>query len=75
MLAKDKDTLLPGLEKKILTDAQGNPTQVVIPYDEFLEFVESRGLDLSETEQEQVLQSKKEFDEGNRENFIPLDQV
>ena len=40
--------MLKTVHKKLVVDEQGNPTEVIIPWAEFVEIAELLGLDLNE---------------------------
>jgi hypothetical protein len=74
MIAEDAN-ILPELEKRITTNEDGTPKEVVIEYQKFVDFIEAHGLDFSEEERQVIQQSRKDFDEGRKENFISLDEI
>lgn len=63
------------IHKKVVLDENGNPTEVIIPYKEFLELEELLGLDLEDEVKEHLRQAKKEriLNEGN--SYINLDEL
>ncbi len=48
------------IHKKVVLDEYGNPTEVIIPYKEFLELEEILGLDLEDEIKEHLRQAKNE---------------
>lgn len=60
------------LRKSIRYDRGGKPVEVVIPYDEFVDFIESNGLDLTEDEKESIAEAKADREAGRSENFVAL---
>ncbi|MEO0413734.1 MAG: hypothetical protein AAF226_02130 [Verrucomicrobiota bacterium] len=58
------------LEKKIVFDSDGEPSQVVIPYDKFIEFIETYGLDLTPEELDSVREAQKDIEQGATDAFI-----
>ncbi len=60
------------LRKSIRYDRGGKPVEVVIPYDEFVDFIESNGLDLTEDEKESIAEAKADREAGRSENFVSL---
>jgi hypothetical protein len=60
------------LRKSIRYDRGGKPVEVVIPYDEFVDFIESNGLDLTVDEKESIAEAKADREAGRSENFVSL---
>lgn len=63
------------LSKSVRYDRGGKPLEVVIPYSEFVDFVESYGLDLSEEEKESVREAQADREAGRTENFVSLEDL
>lgn len=63
------------LRKSVRYDRSGTPVEVVIPYDEFVDFVETYGLDLSEDEKESLAEAKADRLAGRTENFVALEDL
>ncbi|MEO5714073.1 MAG: hypothetical protein ABIT37_11350 [Luteolibacter sp.] len=63
------------LRKSVRYDRGRNPVEVVIPYDEFVDFVETYGLDLSEDEKESLVEAKADREAGRTENFVALEDL
>ena len=63
------------LQKSVRYDRDGKPIEVVIPYEEFVEFIESYGLDLSDDEKESILEAKADREAGRTENFVALEEI
>ena len=63
------------LKKSVRYDRSGKPIEVVISYDEFIDFVETYGLDLSEEEKEAIREAQADRKAGRSENFIGLDEA
>ena len=63
------------IQKKIVTDEHGDPIEVIIPYAQFLEWVETYGLDFSEEERAELKAALADSQAGNREAFEPLENV
>lgn len=53
-------------------DKGGCPVEVVIPYETFIDFIESNGLDLSEEEKQSAQESNADIKAGRRENFVSV---
>ena len=63
------------LQKSVRYDRDGKPIEVVIPYEEFVEFIESYGLDLSDDEKDSILEAKADREAGRTENFVALEEI
>jgi len=63
------------LAKSVRYDQSGNPLEVVIPYSEFIDFVETYGLHLKEEEIEACMEAERDRKEGNDDAFVPLSEV
>ena len=63
------------IQKKFVVDENGDPIEVVIPYAQFLEWVETYGLDFSEQERAELKAAIADSQAGNREAFESLESV
>ena len=63
------------LRKSIRYDRGGNPVEVVIPYEEFVDFIETYGLDLTADGKELIAEAKADREAGRTENFVALDEI
>lgn len=54
---------------------EGKPTEVVIPYSKYIEFVEAYGLDLTKEEEEGILEAEADLAAGNKEAFASMEEV
>ena len=63
------------LHKKLIVDDQGNPTDVIIPWAEFLEISELLALDLDEAAIYDLDQAKADSINRNNEAYIKLDDI
>jgi PHD/YefM family antitoxin component YafN of YafNO toxin-antitoxin module len=63
------------IHKKIVVDEQGNPQEVIIPWDEFQEIAEILGLDLDSEALEDLRQAREDRETGNHEAYIDLDSL
>jgi phage gpG-like protein len=63
------------LHKKIVLGEDGKPTEVIIPYKEFLELEEMLGMDLEEEVKEHLRLAKKERDLKKKKSYIELDEI
>lgn len=60
------------LQKSIRYDRTGKPLEVVIPYEDFVDFIETYGLDLTPDEKTSVSEAKADREAGRKENFVAL---
>jgi len=63
------------LEKNIRYDRGGKPLEVVISYQEFVEFVESYGLDLTLEERKSINEAEADRKAGRTENFVKMEDL
>ncbi|MFB3133662.1 MAG: hypothetical protein ACE10K_14185 [Rhodothermales bacterium] len=63
------------IHRKIVVDEDGNPQEVIIPWDEFQEIVEMLGLDLNEGAIEDLNQARKDRVGGNLDAYIDLSDL
>ena len=63
------------IHKKIVVDEQGNPQEVIIPWNEFQEIAELLGLDLDSKALEELRQAREDRETGNHEAYIDLDNL
>ena len=63
------------LQKSVRYDRGGKPLEVVIPYDEFVDFIETYGLDLSDEEKEAIREAQSDLAAGRRENFVSAEEA
>ena len=63
------------LQKSVRYDRSGKPLEVVISYEEFVDFVETYGLDLSDDEKDSVREAKADREAGRMENFVALEDL
>ena len=65
----------PALDKKIVVNEDGEPVEVIIPYDQFVDFMETYGLDMTEEEKEELREANADIDNGNKDAFMSLEEV
>lgn len=70
-----KRKLMNTIHKKFVVDEQGNPTEVIIPWLEFVEIAEALGLDLGEAALDDLAQAQADRASGNRDAFLDRDQI
>ncbi len=63
------------LEKRILYTEDGTPSEVMIPYEKFIDFIETYGLDLTEGEQSAIREARSDIDSGNLDAFVSADEA
>jgi len=63
------------LEKKIVFDGDGKPSEVVIPYEQFVDFIEANGLDLSEEDVAGIRRAQSDIKAGNRDAFVSSEEI
>jgi hypothetical protein len=63
------------ITRKIVVDDKGEPTDVIIPYGQFVEMVEAFGLDLEQSAQEELREAMGDCREKRRENFVSAAEV
>jgi len=63
------------IHKKVVIDDQGNPLEVIIPWEEYQEMAELLGLDLSDEALEDLKQAKIDRDTGNSDAYLGLESI
>ena len=63
------------LQKSVRYDRSGKPLEVVIPYEEFVDFIETYGLDLTDEEKESIREAKSDRQAGRTGNFVALEDL
>jgi hypothetical protein len=63
------------LQKSVRYDRNGKPLEVVIPYDEFVDFIETHGLDLTRDEKDAIQEAKADREAGRTEKFVALEDL
>ncbi len=63
------------LEENVRYDRGGNPVEVVIPYADFIDFIESYGLDLSDTEKSNIREARTDIKSKHFENFVSAEEA
>lgn len=57
------------IHKKYVIDDQGNPKEVIIPFEDFQMIEELLGLDLDQEAIEDIRQARQDREEGNKEAY------
>jgi hypothetical protein len=63
------------ITRKIVVDEKGEPTDVIIPYGQFVEMMEAFGLDLGESEQGELREALEDSRKPGRKNFVSAADV
>ncbi|MDA0765463.1 MAG: hypothetical protein O3A92_01385 [Verrucomicrobia bacterium] len=63
------------ITKKIVLDEEGNPSEVLIPYAQFVELTETYGLDLDEDEQSELRDALADSKARNHDAFVPAEEA
>lgn len=63
------------LHKKMIVDERGNPTDVVIPWPEFVELSELLGLDLDDEAMDDLKTAQADRRAGRQDAFLDLDVI
>ena len=53
----------------------GKPLEVVIPYEKFIHFIESNGLDLTDSEKVCLREAQAEFKAGDVDAFVSSEEA
>lgn len=63
------------LQKKLVVSETGQPLEVIIPYAQFCEMEEALGLDLSEDTIADLTETRRDWEAGREENFVPVSSL
>ncbi len=63
------------LQKSVRYDRAGKPLEVVIPYEDFVDFVETYGLDLSDEEKDAIREAQNDLAAGRHQNFVSSEEA
>ncbi len=63
------------LEKSLRFDRSGKPLEVIIPYEQFVDFFEVNGYDLSEQSKAELREAIADSKAGNRDAFVSLEDI
>ena len=69
-----KQTMLT-IHKKYIVNDQGQPTDVVVSYQEFLQIEELLGLDLDDDAVADLTRARQDREAGNRDAYVALDEL
>ena len=48
---------------------------MIIPYDEFVDFIETHGLDLTDEEKDSIREAKADREAGRMDHFVALEDL
>ena len=63
------------INKKYIVDEQGNPKEVIIPFEDFRKIEELLGWDFDEETIQQLHEAKRNRERGNKEAYVDLDSI
>lgn len=63
------------IHKKIVVDENGNPKEVIIPWEEFRQIEEALGLDLDDEATKQLREADADMRGGKKDAFVPFDEL
>lgn len=63
------------VHKKVVVDNNGNPMEVIIPWEEYKEIEESLGLDLTQEAIEDLKQAKIDRENSNMDAYVDLESI
>ncbi len=63
------------IHKKIVIDEYGNPSEVIIPWDQFQEITEILGLDLDSEALEDLRRAREDRESGQQDAYVSLDSI
>ncbi len=63
------------LDRKIVVNEKGEPTDVIIPYAQYIDFVETYGLDLTKEDEDGIREAEADLAAGNTDDFVSLAEV
>ncbi len=63
------------IHEKVVKDVNGNPKEVIIPWEEYKKIEESLGLDLTQEAIEDIKQAKIDRDNSNKDAYIDLESI
>lgn len=72
-LAKEcQGKLVIKIQKKIVVDEHGAPTEAIIPWKQFCEIAEALGFDLDEPARADLRATRRDWRQGKSSAFVPL---
>lgn len=63
------------ITKKLVLDEKGDPSEVLIPYEQFVELSETYGLDLTKEEESELREALADSRSGNSDAFVSAEEI
>lgn len=63
------------ITQRIVLDEKGEPSEVLIPNDQFQALSDMYGWDLDETDESELREASADSRAGNREAFVPASEI
>jgi len=63
------------LKNGIRYDRGGKPVEVIIPYEQFIDFIETYGLDLDDEDKEALREARADREAGRHDRFVSADEA
>ena len=63
------------INKKYIVDGQGNPTEVIISWEDFVKIEELLGLDLDGETIDDLRQARADREAGRKDQYVNLDSI
>ena len=70
-----KISMQPILHPKFIIDPQGKKTEVILPWQEYVEILEYFGLDLDEEARANLREARLDRENGNENIYVDLDTL
>lgn len=74
-MGRNYDRSMNEIAKRIVTDAQGKPLEVVIAWDVYQDLAERMGWDLDDQEATDVQEAMSDWQQGDRSAFVALESL
>ena len=74
-MGRNYDRSMNEIAKRIVTDAQGKPLEVVIAWDVYQDLAERMGWDLDDQEATDVQEAMSDWQQGDRTAFVALESL
>ena len=74
-MGRNYDRTMNEIAKRIVTDAQGKPLEVVIAWDVYQDLAERMGCDLDDQEAADVQEAMCDWQQGDRSAFVALESL
>lgn len=75
LMGRNYDRSMNEIAKRIVTDAQGKPLEVVIAWDVYQDLAERMGWDLDDQEAADVQEAMSDWQQGDRNAFVALESL